>query len=80
MGTDDAMGQAMEEALRKKVNTDKVVAYLKILAAEHIDGGYEDDERDWSEEMDVVWDTMTQAEKDTTNDLVERVFGEWVGA
>lgn len=59
--------------------TDKVKAYLKNVAEEHIDGGYEDDERDYSEERNEIWDSMTQAEKDTANELVVGIFGEWIG-
>lgn len=78
MDTDDAMGLAMEASQRKQVNTDKVTKYLQLLAAEHIDGGLEDDERDYQEERQGVWDAMSQAEKDTTNDLTARIFGEWL--
>jgi hypothetical protein len=78
MDTDDAMGLAMESADRKRVNTDRVTKYLQLLAAEHIDGGFEDDERDYSEERNEIWDAMTSAERDTTDDLTERIFGEWL--
>jgi hypothetical protein len=78
MDTDNAMGLAMESARRKAVNTDRVKKYLNILAAEHIDGVFEDDELDYSEERNEVWDEMTQEEKDTTNDLVIGIFGLWV--
>jgi hypothetical protein len=78
MDTDDAMGLALESDQRAKLNTDRVKQYLRLLAAEHIDGGYEDDETDYSEERDTIWDTMTKAEQKTTNDLVRGVFGEWL--
>ena len=78
MDTDDAMGLAMKETRRKQVNTDRVVKYLQLLAAEHIDGGFEDDERDYAEERHPIWEEMSQEERDTTNDLTERIFGEWL--
>lgn len=78
MDTDDAMGVAAEDAQRKLVNTDRVTQYLQLLAAEHIGGGFEDDERDYSQERNEIWDAMTKAERDTTNDLTERIFGEWL--
>lgn len=61
------------------MNTNLVKQYLKIVAEEYIDGGFEDDERDYSGELDEVWEQMSQAEKDTANDLVIGVFGEWIG-
>ena len=71
MDTDDAMGMAMEAAQRKKVNTERVKAYLRIVAYELI-------EDDHSDEKYAIWDTMTRAEKDTANDLVEAMFSEWL--
>ena len=71
MDTDDAMGLAMDAAQRKKVNTDRVKDYLRIVAYELI-------EDDNSDEKFAIWTTMTRAEKDTANDLVEAMFSEWL--
>ena len=60
------------------MNTELVKKYLRILAQDHIDGGFEDDERDYSGERDDVWGEMSQEEKDTANDLTTGVFGEWL--
>ena len=62
-------------AARQAVNTERVKAYLQLVAADHID---DDDERDYSAERDDVWAEMTQAERDTANDLVVGVFGDWI--
>lgn len=78
MDTDDSMSLAMESAVLKEVFTERVANYLKILAAEHIDGGFEDDERDWHEERDQIWWEMTRRERDTTNYLVEAIFSDWI--
>lgn len=71
MDTDDAMGLATDAAQRKKVNTDRVKDYLRIVAYELI-------EDDNSDEKYAIWTTMTRAEKDTANDLVEAMFSEWL--
>ncbi len=57
------------------MNTDLVKKYLSIVAAEHIDGN---DDRDYSDERDQLWEEMTQEEKDTANDLVLGIFQQWV--
>ena len=45
--------------------------YLRIVAYELI-------EDDNSDEKYAIWTTMTRAEKDTANDLVEAMFSEWL--
>ena len=61
------------------MNTELVKKYLRLNAAEHIDGGFEDDERNYSDERDEVWAEMSPAERDTATDLAIGVFGEWIG-
>jgi hypothetical protein len=63
--TDDA-------AARKEVNTPKVLSYMRLVALENVDG--DEDGEDYSGQRDDIWGTMTQAEKDTTNQLVVGIF------
>lgn len=54
----------------------RVKAYLKNVAEEWVE---DDGDRNYQDERDVIWDTMTQAEKDTANELVIGIFGQWIG-
>lgn len=52
--------------------SDPLIAYLRYVACEMIDG-------DWVQEArDAEWDKMTKVERDMANRIVEVVFGDYL--
>lgn len=49
-----------------------MIAYLRYVAGEHIDGDH------MQEARDAEWDKMTQLERDMANRIVEVVFGDYL--
>lgn len=54
------------------IASQQMIAYLRYVAGEHVDGDY------MQEARDAEWDKMTQVERDMANRIVEVVFGDYL--
>lgn len=79
--TTDSMGEAGEEAERKRILTEPVLKYLACVAATFVLAGRIPIEEmaEVEDKRDSQWvELETEAEKDTANAIVRATFGAWL--